>query len=121
MNKSFFITILFISIITFLSCSKSNGSSSSSGDKVTYEVISTGGTWSGDYFDDSNGSMSLKFVSNQPSGWKYSFTVPKGKHVGLVLSAIPDIGGTLTATIYVNNQVVASDQGITASAQSTLN
>lgn len=123
MNKSFFITILFISIITFLSCSKSNGSSSSSssGDKVTYEVISTGGTWSGDYFDDNNGSMSLKFVRNQSSGWKYSFTVPKGKHVGLVLSAIPDNGGTVTATIYVNNQVVASDQGISANAQSTLN
>src|SRR5450432_3329718 len=104
MKNIYPLPLVFILFITSLSCSKSS-SSSSSESSVTYEVITSNGTWSGDYFDDSNGSMQLKFVNNQPSGWKYSFSVPKGKHVGLVLSATPDNGGSITANIYVNGNV----------------
>jgi hypothetical protein len=115
--------ILIAAISAILSCSKSG--SSGSGDNVTYEVITSGGTWSGDYFDDSNGSMQLKLVNNLPSGWKYSFSVPKGNHVGLVLSALPDNSGSgenVTANIYVNGVVVATDSGkFGVNAQYTLN
>jgi hypothetical protein len=99
---------LFALILLALSCKKSG----SGKDTITYEVRITSGTWSGDYFDYSDGNQALKFVNNKPDGWKFSFTPPKGQQVGLLLSAIPDNSGTVvTANIYKNGQIIASDSG----------
>jgi hypothetical protein len=103
-----------------ISCNKSNNT-----DTVAYEVKTTSGTWSGDYFDYANNNQSLKFVSSLPSGWKYSFSVVKGKKLGLVLSAIPDnVNGSTTAiaNIYLNNKIISTDtSAFGATAQITIN
>ena len=102
------IMLLSAALLLLASCKKSG----SSGDTVTYEVTVTQGTWSGDYFDYSGSTQSLKLVNNMPSGWKYTCTVAHGKKAGLVLSAIPDnTGGSTTATanIYLNGKLIATN------------
>lgn len=99
--------VLFILLVT-LSCKKSG----SGGGTITYEVKVTSGTWGGSYFDYSGGNQVLKFVNNKPDGWKVSFPTPKGQHVGLFIGATPDISGsTVTANIYQDGQIIASDSG----------
>jgi hypothetical protein len=100
-------TLLLLLLATF-SCKKQG----SGDDTVTYEVKTTSGTWSGDYYDFTNGSQALKFVNHKPDGWKYTFTIAQGKQAGLLISAMPDnSGSTVTANIYMNGRLIASDEG----------
>jgi len=95
-------------LFTEPSCKKTGSGDST----ITYEVKVTSGTWSGDYYDYANGNQSLKFVNKKPDGWKYTFTVAKGKQAGLLISAIPDNSGSIvTANIYQNGQLIATDEG----------
>ena len=112
--------LLLILLYVFASCSKS-----SSGDTVTYEVKITSGTWSGDYFDYSGATQALKMVSNEPNGWKYTFSIANGKKADLVLSAIPDNvnGSTVAITnIYLSDKLIATDSSVFgATAQIIIN
>src|SRR5687768_3368800 len=90
-------TTFLLLLFAAFSCKKSG----SGDDTITYEVKTTSGTWSGSYFDFTNGAQSLKFVNHKPDGWKYTFSIVHGKQAGLLISAIPDnSGSTVTANIY---------------------
>lgn len=101
-------TALLLLLFAAFSCKKSG----SGDDSITYEVKVTSGSWSGDYYDFANGAQALKFVNHKPDGWKYSFSIAHGKQAGLLISALPDnSGSTVTANIYQNGQLIASDSG----------
>ena len=112
-------TALLLLLLVSYSCKKSDSGDST----ITYEVKVTSGTWSGSYFDCSNGTQSLKFVNQKPDGWRYSFSVASGKQAGLLISAMPDnSGATVTANIYQGGRLIATDEGsYGANAQFTLN
>lgn len=116
----FLATAMLLLLFTTLSCKKSG---SGNNDTVTYEVRITSGTWSGAYNDYSGGNLAVKFVNDKPDGWKYSFSITHGKEAGLLISGVPgNSGGTVTANIYLNGQLIASDNGIYgANAQITIN
>jgi hypothetical protein len=119
-TKSLFLgAIILLLFFTALSCKKSG----SGDDTITYEVKVTSGTWSGDYYDFANGTQALKFVNHKPDGWKYTFTIAHGKQAGLLISALPDNSGAIvTANIYKNGQLIASDEGqYGANAQIVIN
>ncbi len=99
------ISVILVVLISGLFCSKSGGSASS----VTYELFSPGGTWGGEYENDSNGVLQIVFVQHQPDGWKYSFSVSHGQYVPLWIAASPDNIGTVKANIFVNGSLVATD------------
>jgi len=100
--------ILLLLFVSF-SCKKSG---SGNNDTVTYEVKITSGTWSGAYNDYSGGNLAVKFVNDKPDGWKYSFSITHGKQAGLLISAVPgSLGSTVTANIYLDGQLIASDSG----------
>lgn len=107
-RRLLFSTTILLLLFASFSCKKSGSGDST----ITYEVKVSSGTWSGDYYDYANGNQSLKFVNNKPDGWKYTFTVAKGKQAGLLISVLPDnSGATVTANIYQNGQLIATDEG----------
>jgi len=108
-KKDFSLAVILLASLLPTACKKSG----SGNDTITYEVkITSGTTWSGDYFDYASGGGSLKFVNHKPDGWKYSFTIAHGQKADLVLSAMPDnSNGSITATanIYQNGKIIATD------------
>ena len=109
MKKSLLIcTALLLLLFTSFSCKKLG----SGNDTITYEVKVTSGIWSGDYYDFAGGSQALKMVNNKTDGGKYSFSIAPGKQAGLLISALPNnSGSSVTANIYKNGQLIASDNG----------
>jgi hypothetical protein len=109
--KSKIIFLVFcIGPLIHLSCNKSNEVAVYS---VTYEVITSGGNWNGEYdfYSASSSQVLWKLAQNDSSGWKYSFTVPLHQHMGLVISASAVSGLRDSANIYLNGKLVATNNG----------
>ncbi len=109
--KSKIIFLVFcIALLSDLSCSKSGDGPVYS---VTYEVITSGENWNGqyDFYADSSRQVLWKLAQNEPSGWKYSFTVPLHQHIGLEIEASTVLFLQDSVNIYVNGKLVAASNG----------
>jgi hypothetical protein len=75
------LVLLLVNCSLFLSCSRSNDPSPNPPQPetlVTYEVITSSGTWFGEYFNDKQQRLYTNDATSgvvfpQPSGWKYTF------------------------------------------------
>jgi len=85
------IQVICICLLTIFSCNKSNDGTPYS---VSYEVITSGGTWNGQYdiYSESSSQVLWYLAVGYPNKWKYSFTAPRHQQIRLVLDAAADWG-----------------------------